>query len=147
GESVELRNPVFVRQEGVLDMFVGQSGSALSGVEVCIVQQYRIGPDYFEDDPRCLVTDTAGVVTFADILNDEVLFYDFDINPNYELPDDLRSLQQDVRVYTGHMWVHVNTDSHDIHCAEGGEMTMYPNQEYLPCGPGPHDGDQFFYGR
>ena len=147
-QNVELFNPIFLRAEGILDIFVGQSGTPLPGIEVCIEQQYRVGPDYFQDAPRCLTTNAAGVVTFPDVLNDEVLFYDFDINPDYFQSNELsHELQQAKRIYTGHMWVSVNSNTHVIQCAQGGTMTMYPNTDYLPCGPGPHDGDQFFYSR
>jgi hypothetical protein len=158
GELVDLVNPVFLRAEGILDIFVGSSfssdsvalgqssGSPLSGVEVCIEQEYRIGTSYYRDDLRCKNTGANGVVTFSDVLNDEVLFYDFNINPN-AYQDSHAHLMQGV-VYTGLMFISVNSSTHNVQCAYGGELTMYPNQDYLPCGDNTlTEGDQFFFGR
>jgi len=145
GGFVELFNPVFLKAEGILDILVRTSSTPLAGVEICIIQEFRIGTIYDEAEPRCLTTGINGVVTFADVHNDNVLFYDYDINPHWFESDT--SLMQTV-VFTGRVWIEVNSPTHSIYCAYGGELTMYPNIEYLPCGDSPlNEQEQKFYGR
>src|SRR5690606_29058005 len=113
----------------------------LAGVELCIEQEYRIGQEnpYQMDPMRCGVTNEHGQLSFDEVRNDEVLFYDYDINPNSH------ALQQgEEKVYTGRIFVYVNSNTHHLHCAEGGELTTYPNLQYLPCGPTPLEGELFY---
>src|SRR5690606_33127490 len=71
---------------------------------------------------------------------DEVLFYDFNINPYSS-----HALQQDEeKVYTGEMFLYVNSNSHELYCVEGGEYTTYPNPEYPPCSPNHLEGELFW---